>query len=188
MFARDSHPKINIMACRHNEKDSVKKVLMLPIITLLFLTSCRLLESQAESTLEPIPPTLSLIEQFDFESGLIPEYRGVLQDLSDASFYSIEFIIADAGRWSRIGNENIPVGLPVRDYSGAEYSGIIYGRGALFFEILREEMGEEAFEAFIKSYVQNNAWKIGTTELLRTAAETQCGCDLSDLFKDWIYP
>ena len=93
-----------------------------------------------------------------------------------------------AGRWSRIGYENIPVGLPVRDYSGAEYSGIIYGRGALFFEVLREEMGEEAFEAFIKSYVQNNAWRIGTTEILRTAAETQCRCDLANLFKDWIYP
>ncbi|RJP53167.1 MAG: M1 family peptidase [Anaerolineaceae bacterium] len=512
MFAQDSYPRINIMATSHNEKDTVKKVLVLPIIALLFLTSCLHLESQAESTLEPIPPTLSLIGQFDFGSGLIPEYRSVLQDLSDASFYSIEFIIADdlyhvtgsetihytntenvslhevqlrlfpnilggkmvmghikengnvvtpryslnnsllviplersiepkesitlsmdfditvpqsvdlnygvlayadnvlalahaypmiavydeegwnaeippqtgdvtyadmsffvvtvdapkkatlagsgrevsrqdnggrqtvryeagpvrdfylaaspdyevftravngvtlrfytrdylqagaefaldvaarsleifgeryapypyteldfvstpthalgieypgmiaithsilepdnnyleatiahetahqwfynlvgndqlddpwldeslaqfatlqyftdeygsagedgfrstlAGRWSRIGNENIPVGLPVQDYSGAEYSGIIYGRGALFFESLREQMGREAFESFIKSYVQNNAWNIGTTEILKTAAEAQCGCDLSDLFKDWIYP
>ncbi|MHB8778775.1 MAG: hypothetical protein ACYC6R_13620 [Anaerolineales bacterium] len=73
----------------------MKKVLILPIITLLFLTSCMLLESQAESTPEPTPPALSLIEQFDFESGLIPEYRGVLHDLSNASFYSIELIIAD---------------------------------------------------------------------------------------------
>jgi aminopeptidase N len=92
------------------------------------------------------------------------------------------------GRWSRIGNNPIPVGLPVRDYSDAEYSGIVYGRGALFFEALREEMGADVFDTFIKSYATNNAWGIGTAEILRDEAESQCRCDLSPLFEAWIYP
>lgn len=92
------------------------------------------------------------------------------------------------GRWNYINNDPIPVGLPVRDYSDAEYSGIVYGRGALFFEALREEMGVEVFDAFIKKYTTDNAWKISTAEILRTEAETQCKCDLSALFDEWIYP
>jgi hypothetical protein len=92
------------------------------------------------------------------------------------------------GRWNMIGNQAIPVGLPVSAYSGAEYSGIVYGRGALFFEALREEMGGNDFDLFIKSYVEDNAWGIGTAEILRANAETSCGCDLSGLFEAWIYP
>jgi len=92
------------------------------------------------------------------------------------------------GRWGYLDNSPIPVGKPVRDYSDAEYSGIVYGRGALFFEALRDEMGVEVFDKFIKAYTVDNAWKISTTEILRTEAETACSCDLSDLFEGWIYP
>ncbi len=92
------------------------------------------------------------------------------------------------GRWARIGMENIPIGLPVRDYSDQEYSAIVYGRGALFFEALQAEMGSEAFDAFLKNYVTNNAWKIGTPEVLQKTAEEQCECDLTSLFTGWIYP
>ncbi len=92
------------------------------------------------------------------------------------------------GRWNSIGQEEIPVGLPVKEYSNEEYSGIVYGRGGLFFEALREEMGEENFDVFIKNYVKNNAWDIATPEKLQTAAEAQCGCNLTPIFEKWIFP
>lgn len=92
------------------------------------------------------------------------------------------------GRWSYIDKEPIPVGLPVRDYSDAEYSGIVYGRGGLFFEALRDEMGGDDFDAFMKDYTQSNAWDITTTEKLKANAEKHCGCDLTKLFEKWIYP
>jgi aminopeptidase N len=92
------------------------------------------------------------------------------------------------GRWEIIGREEIPVGLPVRDYSDAEYSGIVYGRGGLFFEALRVEMGDENFDTFMKDYAQSNAWGIVTTETLKSQAEGHCGCDLTKLFENWIYP
>jgi hypothetical protein len=92
------------------------------------------------------------------------------------------------GRWSYINKEQIPVGLPVRDYSDAEYSGIVYGRGGLFFEALRDEMGGDDFDAFMKDYTQSNAWDITTTEKLKANAEKHCGCDLTKLFEKWIYP
>ena len=92
------------------------------------------------------------------------------------------------GRWDSIGREEIPVGLPVKDYSDAEYSGIVYGRGGLFFEALRSEMGQGNFDAFMKDYVQSNSWDIATPEKLKAEAESHCGCNLTPLFEKWIYP
>jgi aminopeptidase N len=92
------------------------------------------------------------------------------------------------GRWHSIDQAEIPVGLPVKDYSEAEYSGIIYGRGGLFFEALRDEMGSENFDAFMKDYAKNNSWDIVTTEKLKAEAESHCKCDLTPIFEKWIYP
>jgi hypothetical protein len=92
------------------------------------------------------------------------------------------------GRWARVGNEKIPVGLPVADYDGQEYSAIVYGRGPLFFAALRNEMGLETFDAFLKDYTEQLSWKISTPEFLQSLAEQHCACDLDALFQEWIYP
>jgi hypothetical protein len=92
------------------------------------------------------------------------------------------------GRWAQIENEDKPVGLPVRSYTEAQYSGIIYGRGGLFFEALRGEMGAEVFDAFIRDYVNDNSWGISTTEKLKSQAEQYCACGLSPLVEKWIFP
>ncbi|MBI5840881.1 MAG: M1 family metallopeptidase [Chloroflexi bacterium] len=91
------------------------------------------------------------------------------------------------GRWAYINNAKIPVGLPVAEYTDAEYSGIVYGRGALFFEALREQIGQDAFDTFIKDYTETNAWDIATPEKLKAAAEEHCSCDLTSIFEEWIY-
>jgi len=96
------------------------------------------------------------------------------------------------GRWEHSDGEKIPVGLPVAAYSqGGQYPGtygaIVYGRGALFFEALRDEMGQEAFDQFLADYVQTHRWGIATTASLRALAEQHCGCDLEALFEEWVY-
>jgi hypothetical protein len=91
-------------------------------------------------------------------------------------------------RWSSIENAEIPVGLPVRDYTDMEYNGIVYGRGGLFFEALREKMGVKNFDAFMKDYVKINSWDIATPEKLKAEAEQNCSCDLTPIFEKWIYP
>jgi aminopeptidase N len=96
--------------------------------------------------------------------------------------YSLE------GRWDSVGRADIPIGLPVRDYSGQEYSGIVYGRGPLFFVALKEEMGTEAFDAFLKEYTDTLSWGIATPEFLQSLAEKHCSCDLDALFNEWVYP
>jgi aminopeptidase N len=91
-------------------------------------------------------------------------------------------------RWNRLENRSIPIGLPVAEYDGAAYSAIVYGRGAFFFDALREKMGEETFNAFMKDYTESNAWGIGTSETMKELAEQHCACDLSAMYEEWVYP
>lgn len=92
------------------------------------------------------------------------------------------------GRWARVENEKIPVGMPVASYQGAEYSAIIYGRGGLFFVAMRSEMGAEDFDSFLKEYTESLSWDISTPEYLQALAEQKCDCELDTLFAEWIYP
>ena len=91
------------------------------------------------------------------------------------------------GRWDSVGRADIPIGLPVAKYSGQEYGAIVYGRGPLFFVALREKIGTEAFDAFIKEYTQTLSWNIATPEFLQSLAEKHCACDLDNIFNEWVY-
>lgn len=90
-------------------------------------------------------------------------------------------------RWAGVGNAKIPIGLPVAAYSGQEYGAIVYGRGPLFFVALRDEMGTEVFDQFIKDYTESLSWDIATPEKLKSMAEEHCSCDLTPLFEEWVY-
>jgi hypothetical protein len=92
------------------------------------------------------------------------------------------------GRWNRIGNADIPIGLPVAEYQDAEYGAIVYGRGPLFFVALKNEMGTDVFDSFIKEYAKTLSWGIATPAYLQSLAETHCVCDLGGLFNKWVYP
>lgn len=92
------------------------------------------------------------------------------------------------GRWARVDYQSIPIGMSVAEYEGAAYSAIIYGRGAFFFEALREEMGAENFDAFLRDYVVSNSWGIGTGENMKKLAEKHCKCDLTGLYEEWVTP
>jgi aminopeptidase N len=85
-----------------------------------------------------------------------------------------------------VGNAKIPIGLPVAAYSAQEYGAIVYGRGPLFFVALRDEMGAQVFDQFIKDYTESLTWDIATPEKLKSMAEEHCSCDLTPLFKEWV--
>lgn len=99
-----------------------------------------------------------------------------------------EFEFGLLGRWGRVENALVAIDQPVAAFSSSEYGAIVYGRGPLFFGALRTEIGEENFSAFIKDYAQTFSWGIASAEGLRALAEKHCGCDLSALFEEWIYP
>ena len=101
-------------------------------------------------------------------------------------------------RWDRVDGEDIPIGLPAGEYEVrvdevsetivSEYSAIVYGRGPIFVSELANVMGIDVFYDFIKSYVQEYTWDIGTGGIFERLAEEKCDCDLSSLFDAWVYP
>jgi hypothetical protein len=91
-------------------------------------------------------------------------------------------------RWDRVNGENIPIGLPVSDYQDREYSAIIYGRGAFFFEALDQAMGQPAFDTFMSDYTKTYSWGISNSSEFKSLAERDCSCDLTSLFQEWVYP
>jgi len=91
------------------------------------------------------------------------------------------------GRWDRVSREAIPIGRPVAAYDEGEYSAIVYGRGPLFFEALEQQMGRSTFDAFLKEYTAAFSWEEAMPQDLQRMAEDKCGCDLNDLFNEWVY-
>lgn len=92
------------------------------------------------------------------------------------------------GRWARVDEAEIPIGRPVAGYDEAEYGAIVYGRGPIFVRALAEAMGQETFDAFLRDYVTQFSWGIGTTAEFRALAEQHCACDLGELFAAWVEP
>ncbi|MDX1521367.1 MAG: M1 family aminopeptidase, partial [Anaerolineae bacterium] len=90
-------------------------------------------------------------------------------------------------RWNRVDGADIPIGLPVRDYSAQEYGAIVYGRGPLFIEALSEALGPETFAEFLRDYYHSNRWRIVTGADFKALAERHCQCDLTPLFDEWVY-
>ena len=92
------------------------------------------------------------------------------------------------GRWQRVNQAKIPIGLPVAKYKDAEYGAIVYGRGPLFFEALKNEIGAGVFDEFMKDYTTTLSWKISTPADLKALAEKHCACNLDKIFQEWVYP
>ncbi len=92
------------------------------------------------------------------------------------------------GRWERTDFADIPIGLPVSAYQGAEYSGIIYGRGPVFVNTLAETVGQETFDAALRDYTMQYKWGVATTADFKQLVETHCQCDVTPLFTEWVYP
>lgn len=89
-------------------------------------------------------------------------------------------------RWGSVGFLEKPIGLPVAAYTGGEYSAIVYGRGPLFLLALRDRLGEEKMQEFLRRYYAEFAWRSATPGDFRKLAETVAGGDLGDLFKKWV--
>jgi hypothetical protein len=91
-------------------------------------------------------------------------------------------------RWNRVGQQAMPIGLPVRDYSPEQYGAIVYGRGPLFLQALADRIGQDKMDSFLKTYVADYSWGIATTNGFESLAESTCACNLQDLFQAWVLP
>jgi len=91
-------------------------------------------------------------------------------------------------RWDRVLKEgrDRPVVGSVASFAADVYSPIVYGKGALFFHALREQLGDATFDDFLRTYFQEHRYGIATAESLMAVAEAVSGRELDDLYRQWI--
>ena len=97
----------------------------------------------------------------------------------------LAFFQDEAGSASDPGQ---PIGLPVDQYAGLnDYAAIVYGKGALFFDALRHQLGDAVFFKFLHDYYQQYKYGFTDTAGFEHTAEASCGCDLKPLFQKWVF-
>ena len=88
------------------------------------------------------------------------------------------------------GGADRPVNLPASSYNGAlEYAGIVYGKGALYFDKLRAVMGDSAFFEALKRYYNEYWFRIAGPNDFTTVAEQRSPAKKTEIratFKRWI--
>jgi aminopeptidase N len=100
------------------------------------------------------------------------------------------FIGISQQRYSSIKGtpDDRPANLPVASYASARQHLIaVYFKGALFFNALYKEMGDEKFNAFLKTYFDAHRYGIVDAEDLLQAMETQLDrATIDELLEQWI--
>jgi hypothetical protein len=69
---------------------------------------------------------------------------------------------------------------------GGVYEVIVYGKAALFFDAVRQKVGDETLTAILREYVDCCRWQIATPYDFLRVAESVSGQDLDALYNHWI--
>ncbi|MHB1118505.1 MAG: M1 family metallopeptidase [Bellilinea sp.] len=79
------------------------------------------------------------------------------------------------------------VSQSVADFSDnpQAYATVVYHKGYLFLEELRSQIGEQAFNAALQNYYQNNLYRLAPPAALLDSFETACSCELDELYNEW---
>ncbi len=78
------------------------------------------------------------------------------------------------------------VGGPVASFSERDYGAIVYGKGPLFFDALRAQLGDEAFFAALQAYLEAHRYGVAYPDDLIAAFEATSGQQIDDLYEFWI--
>jgi hypothetical protein len=77
--------------------------------------------------------------------------------------------------------------LPVSDYSERQYGAIVYGKAALFFKAIYDEIGDEKFNQLLQDYFKRYRYQVAYPQDFLKIAEGYVGkTKLDELLKKWI--
>jgi aminopeptidase N len=78
-----------------------------------------------------------------------------------------------------------PVAQSTAAFRG-NYVAIVYGKAVLFFQAMREQIGDEAFDRFLHDYYAQHRYGYVAGADLLASAEAACSCELDGLYQAWI--
>ena len=80
-----------------------------------------------------------------------------------------------------------PVNESVASFTtGTQYETIIYGKGALFYDALRQELGDRQFIRFLRTYLTNHRYGIVNTKSWLAALQALNKPGLRQLYQQWV--
>lgn len=85
----------------------------------------------------------------------------------------------------REAGRDVPLATPPGELRGI-YVQVAYAKAALFFQALRGQIGDAAFERFLQGYLAAGKYRETAGPDLLRAAETACSCELDRLYADWV--
>jgi len=83
------------------------------------------------------------------------------------------------------GQDRAVVG-PVSGFSERDYGIIVYGKGSLFFQALRQEVGDDVYLDIMQTYFEQYKYRIAQGDNLLTVIEQVSGQDIDPLFAQWM--
>ncbi len=87
----------------------------------------------------------------------------------------------------RAGLGDEPIDQAVAEYDDAgDYVGVIYGRAPLFFDALRQELGDDLFFNLLREHYRRNAFGQATTDSFILLAEEVAGRQLETVLQAWF--
>jgi aminopeptidase N len=78
------------------------------------------------------------------------------------------------------------VDRPAASFDPADYELLVYAKAALFFNALREQLGEEMYRQVLQSYYAENRYGIVTPETFLATAERLSDQNLTPLVEQWL--
>jgi hypothetical protein len=83
--------------------------------------------------------------------------------------------------------QDTTVNQPVASFlNGTQYETIVYGKGALFYDRVRDAIGARRFDRFLHGYLEAHRWGIIDTEDWLSALRDLPDPTLAPLFEQWI--
>ncbi len=80
-----------------------------------------------------------------------------------------------------------PVNQSVGDFaSDPQYEGVVYGKGALFYDTLRQALGDRRFNKFLRDYLEDHRYQIVNTDDWLAAIRTLNTPELEVLYESWV--
>ncbi|MBI4674807.1 MAG: M1 family metallopeptidase [Chloroflexi bacterium] len=81
---------------------------------------------------------------------------------------------------------DLPAGLPVGAYDEEAYGAFVYAKGPLFFQAVREFIGDQAFFRALQNYYQQFKYANAQPQDLINAFNQASGKDITPLYSKWI--
>ncbi|HXV98351.1 MAG TPA: M1 family aminopeptidase, partial [Anaerolineae bacterium] len=88
--------------------------------------------------------------------------------------------------WAKSQDKDRAVIGPVAGFSEGEYGVFVYGKGPLFFNALRHEVGDETYFKIMQAYYTEYKYKIAQPDDLIEVIERVSGRNVEPLIENWL--